>query len=37
MFWYIVLPAAWFTLGLTFWLLSHPMIHIERRSWFGSR
>ncbi len=25
-FWDIALPAAWFTLGLTFWIMSHPLI-----------
>lgn len=27
-----MVPAAWFTVGLTFWLLSHPMVFTRRRS-----
>jgi hypothetical protein len=32
MFMDYMIPAAWFTLGLSFWMLSHPMVYAQRRS-----
>lgn len=29
-----MVPAAWFTLGISFWMLSHPMVMTKRRSMF---